>query len=166
MAELTNEQKQKVTQWAAEGLSLSDIQKRITSELEISMTYMDVRLLVLDLKVAIKDKPAPQKPKPAAKPAADSRLDDEADDEQSIADDAAGAMGTGGNVSVTVDRIMKPGTIVSGTVCFSDGVTASWSLDQMGRLVLNAGRPHYSPPPQDIPAFQTELKNVLSQKGF
>ena len=41
-------------QWAEEGAGLSDIQKRLRGELDLNVTYMDTRLLVLDLGIEIK----------------------------------------------------------------------------------------------------------------
>jgi hypothetical protein len=67
---------------------------------------------------------------------------------------------------IELDRVMKPGSLVSGTVRFSDGVQASWALDQFGRLSLDAGRPDYRPSPDDIRSFQTELKRTLERRGF
>ncbi len=61
MSALTTEQKQRVTAWVNDGLSLSDVQKRITADLGIHMTYMDVRFLVDDLNLALKEK-EPAKP--------------------------------------------------------------------------------------------------------
>src|SRR6266550_2490270 len=60
---LDEAQRKKVVEWIGEGLKLSDIQTRLASELGVTMTYMDVRLLVDDLKLTPKDveraKPAP-----------------------------------------------------------------------------------------------------------
>ena len=47
--ELTDTQKQAVAKWADEGLGLSEIQKNLRTEFDISMTYMDVRFLVYSL---------------------------------------------------------------------------------------------------------------------
>jgi hypothetical protein len=52
---LDDAQRQKVTEWIAQGLKLSDIQTRLASELGIRMTYMEARLLVDDLKLTPKD---------------------------------------------------------------------------------------------------------------
>src|SRR5665647_216160 len=52
---LDEAQRKKVAAWVAEGLKLSEIQTRIVSELDIRMTYMDVRFLVDDLKLTPKD---------------------------------------------------------------------------------------------------------------
>jgi hypothetical protein len=71
-----------------------------------------------------------------------------------------------GGVAVTLDRIVKPGSVVSGTVRFSDGVSASWMLDQLGRLAIDAGKPNYRPSPEDVQAFQIELRNLLQSRGI
>src|SRR5947207_9951079 len=52
---LDEAQKKTVSGWIAEGLKLSDIQKRMASELGLTATYMEVRLLVDDLKLTPKD---------------------------------------------------------------------------------------------------------------
>ncbi len=49
MATLTKEQEQAVAQWAAEGASLNDIQARLNSEFHVNLTYLDARLLVIEL---------------------------------------------------------------------------------------------------------------------
>ncbi|GBL27890.1 hypothetical protein EMGBS8_18380 [Verrucomicrobiota bacterium] len=43
MAKLTPAQISKVSQWVADGSTLSVIQGRLSSELGISMTFLDVR---------------------------------------------------------------------------------------------------------------------------
>ena len=52
---LDDEQRKKVAEWIAQGLKLSEIQNRLGSELGLQLTYMDVRLLVDDLKLTPKD---------------------------------------------------------------------------------------------------------------
>lgn len=147
--ELNDVQKQAVAEWVAEGLNLSDIQKKINAEFNVSMTYMDVRFLVIDIGAEVKDKP---EPKPAKKDG-DKPLPDSS--EQLVS-----------GLSVDVDAITQPGAIVSGTVVFSDGVKASWLLDQSGRLALDAGQPGYKPSEDDLQAFQQELRTALKKKGF
>ncbi|MDR2673422.1 MAG: hypothetical protein LBC18_00745 [Opitutaceae bacterium] len=63
---LTPEQKNAVASWVAAGDSLSDVQKKLTAQFKISMTYMDVRFLVDDLGLTLKDAAPP--PAPAAPP--------------------------------------------------------------------------------------------------
>jgi hypothetical protein len=75
---------------------------------------------------------------------------------------AAGA----GNVTLTIDQLAIPGTMVSGKATFSDGKTAGWYLDQFGRLGLRAPEPGYQPPAADIPVFQRELQRLLQKQGY
>ena len=56
MARLTPEQISKVSAWVAEGATLSQIQERLSTQLEVPMTYMDVRFLVDDLNLALVEK--------------------------------------------------------------------------------------------------------------
>lgn len=56
---LTPEQQQAVSSWVAAGDNLSTIQKKLHDEFQVSMTYRDVRFLVDDLNLALKD-PAPK----------------------------------------------------------------------------------------------------------
>ena len=71
-----------------------------------------------------------------------------------------------GGVSVDVDRIMRPGALVSGSVVFSDGVKATWALDQMGRLALGGTDKTYRPSAQDIQEFQTTIARELQKRGY
>ncbi len=56
---LTPEQKQAVTSWIAAGDNLSAVQKKLTEQFKLSLTYRDVRFLVDDLNLELKD-PAPK----------------------------------------------------------------------------------------------------------
>jgi hypothetical protein len=69
-------------------------------------------------------------------------------------------------VSVSVDQIARPGAMVSGKVTFSDGQTADWFLDQMGRLGLAPAQKGYKPPAGDVEDFQIALQNELQKLGF
>ena len=169
--QLTDEQKQRVAEWVRGGAGLSDVQKRLSEEFKLSLTYMDVRFLVLDLGLTLKDKAAPKAPPPPVAPPpapADGLPGDDADlPPDPFADEAAGDAGApGGAVRVDLDRIMKPGAIVSGSVTFSDGVSTTWSLDQYGRLALVPPRPGYQPSPADVQSFQMELRRLLERRGF
>jgi hypothetical protein len=77
---LTPEQKQTVASWVAAGDNLSAVQKKLSEQFKLSLTYRDVRFLVDDLNLELKDaaprvdtsdvsKGAPPKP-PVASPAA------------------------------------------------------------------------------------------------
>lgn len=151
---LTDEQKNAIAGWIEGGASLSDVQKRIRDEFGIGLTYLDTRLLVDDLKVNFKD-PEPE-PKPQAADSPDGDME---------AQPPASEPGTG-KVQVTIDQITKPSALISGRVTFSDGQTAAWYLDQMGRLGLDPDTVGYRPSEQDILAFQVELQRVARSQGY
>src|SRR5262249_13224665 len=121
---LDEAQRKKVAVWIADGLKLSEIQNRLASELGVRMTYMDVRLLVDDLKLTPKDielpKPAvsPLPPPAAATGAAAKRPGDLSAAKPSKPNEPAPVAG---KVSLSVDQIARPGAVVSGWVLFSDG---------------------------------------------
>ena len=159
--ELTEAQKQSVRQWAQDGCGLSEIQKRMASEFGMSPTYMDVRFLVIELGLEIKERPGKATVAAELKAAPDTG---EAPDGGGPLQDRPAPAGAG--VTVDVDRVMKPGSLVSGTVTFSDGVAGTWMLDQFGRLAISTSRPGYKPNPQDVQAFQAELRSLLEARGF
>ena len=160
---LTPEQQQAVAGWVSAGDNLSEIQKKLSEQFKISMTYRDVRFLVDDLNLALKDA-APKvdtsdvsksTPAPQAAPdrGAKKGLLDKAKEKLGLAkEDSHGTPSAeeplgddvdeqledlppaGANVSVSVDKVtLIPGAVASGTVTFSDGVTGKWIVDQYGR---------------------------------
>ena len=155
MARLTPEQISKVSAWVAEGATLSQIQERLSSQLDVSMTYMDVRFLVDDLNLALVEKEEPKKPEEAAAEAAPTEA-------VAPAPTAQGA----GVVTVEVDTIAQPHAMVSGHVTFSDGEKADWYIDHQGRPGMAARTPGYRPTPQDITDFQVKLDAALRQAGY
>jgi len=58
---LTPEQKQTVSSWVAAGDNLSTVQKKLSEHFQLSLTYMDVRFLVDDLGLELKNA-APKTP--------------------------------------------------------------------------------------------------------
>jgi hypothetical protein len=159
---LDEAQKKRVATWIAEGLKLSEIQQRLVSELGINLTYMEVRFLVDDLKLTPKDVEPPKTAQlPPAPPSPASPVSG-----QPANPPPASAPGKPGQVSVTVDEIARPGTVASGRVTFSDGNSAEWYLDEMGRLGLMPQQQGYRPSPADVQTFQRELQNELSRLGL
>jgi hypothetical protein len=165
--ELTAEQKETISQWVADGAAIADVQKRLNEEFEFALTYMEARFLIDDLDLNLKDSeivfdntdlgtgvaatdshPPPQEPQTGPADALDLE-----------------PVGTG-SVSIEVDTICRPGMVVSGSVIFSDGVKATWALDQMGRLALDPGQSGYQPSAEDIENFQKKLSKQLQKKGF
>jgi len=72
----------------------------------------------------------------------------------------------GGKVSVTVDQITRPGSIVSGKVTFSDGQLAEWYLDQTGRLGVVPKQLGYKPSAADVQDFQLALQQEVAKLGY
>jgi hypothetical protein len=144
---LTDDQKAAISKWIEQGASLSDIQKRLKEEFQISLTYLETRLLADDLKLSLKEPERQNEPPPL--PAAEKT-----------------PPSATGKVSVTIDQITRPGAMVSGRTTFSDGQTAEWYLDQAGRLGLNPSTPGYRPSQQDVMDFQIELEKLARNQGL
>jgi len=154
---LTDAQKEAVRGWITAGMKLSEIQDRLATEFNIRMTYMEVRLLVDDLKVMPKDPeppPAPPKPTPDANAPAAS------------GGDSATKSTALGKVTVKFDQVTMPGAVVSGSVTFSDGQAAQWYLTETGQLGLAPRQKGYRPSAADVQAFQQELSRALEQYGL
>jgi hypothetical protein len=173
---LTPEQSATVATWIAAGDNLSAVQKKLREQFQISMTYMDVRFLVDDLNLTLKD-PAPKAdtsdvtkakaaPSAAKVPAPGDAAEPAAGDDDLLEDDA---LPPGpGSVTVDVDGVtLLPGAICSGSVTFSDGVTGKWMVDQTGRPGFTSiSQPGYRPSPEDAQVFMRELDAALQKKGL
>ena len=149
------------------------------------MTYRDVRFLVDDLNLELKD-PAPKvdasdvsktpppvakAPGPSAQPAgiADAAAESPADAEAELADDGLEDLPPGASsVTVEVDKVtLIPGALAAGTVTFSDGVTGKWVIDQQYRPgFTEISQPGYRPTPADSQAFMQQLSAQLQKRGF
>ncbi len=133
-----------------QGVSLSDVQKLLASELGIRMTYLDLRLLAADLEVNWQKQ---EKPK--------------SDDEMDISKiPAEPAEGEGPRTKVTVSKLARPGMALSGDVEFLSGAKGEWFLDSYGRLGFNAAEGSSQPTEDDLHDFQVELQSKLSGGGY
>lgn len=190
---LTPEQTQAVTSWVAAGDNLSAIQKKLADEFKVSMTYRDVRFLVDDLNLALKDAApkvdasdvskaaAPEQPaaEPAGAPGRKGFFDKAkeklglAREEEAPAEEFEEALpedvpAGASNVRIAVDKVtLLPGAVASGTVTFSDGVTGKWVIDQYGRPgFTEISKPGYRPSAADAQAFMQELTQALQKRGY
>ena len=95
------------------------------------------------------------KDEPAAEDLEEAGLEDE-------------ALPAGGGVKVEIDKVtLIPGALASGSVAFSDGVSAKWIIDQMGRPgFTEVSQPGYRPSPEDGQAFMQELSMQLQRRGY
>ena len=189
---LSPEQSSAVSSWIATGDSLSAVQRKLRDQYGVSLTLMEVRFLVDDLNLQLKD-PAPKvnasdvtqaAPAPSAPPSRSPAAPDaagsapELEDEEAYAEEAPPADGAippedelpGGASSVTIDVdkvTLHPGALASGSVTFSDGVTAKWIIDNYGRPgFTEVSQPGYRPKPADAQAFMQQLSAELQKRGF
>ncbi len=153
---LTDLQKKQVAAWVGEGLSLAQIQTKIAEDFGVSMTYMDVRFLVDDLNLDLRDA-AEETPAPAA--------DVPAEVASAGVPAAPDAVPAAGGVSVSLDAVQAPGVLASGDVTFSDGVRGKWFYDSRG-LGLEGFPEGYRPPQADVPEFQKKLVAELRKQGL
>jgi hypothetical protein len=161
---LDEAQRQRVTAWILQGAKLSEIQTRLAEEFGLRLTYVEVRLLVDDLKLTPKD---PEPPKGVAQiGAAPATGASPPSAGKKAAPAPAAPPPPTGKVSVTVDELVRPGAVVSGKVTFSDGQQADWYLDQTGRLGVVPRQQGYKPSAADVQQFQAALQNELARMGF
>ena len=140
---LTPDQKEALKQWAAEGATMSDLQRRLKEDFGHTLTYMDTRFLILDLGIELVEEPKTE-PKEEEKPAPVAT----------------------GVVTVTMDTLTLPGALVSGKVSFSDGETAIWMLVDRGRPGLDPDTPGSRPSQVDILEFQKQLRDLIQKSGL
>jgi hypothetical protein len=151
---LDETQRKQVAAWIEEGLKIADLQKRMEAQWGLRQTYLEVRLMVDDLKLTPKNPaPLPPPPKIAATPAAKT------------GDDLPPRDAPASKVRLTLDQITRAGAMVSGKVKFSDGKSADWYLDQMGRLGLAPAEKGYKPSAADLQDFQVALQEELARLG-
>ena len=144
-----NQVKQLLAQLLAEGVSLSDAQTKINSELGIALTYMDIRIIASTLDVDWKKSdPHPVK----------SEEDAPAEEK---AGEAAENQDEAGKTVVEISKLVRPGMALSGSVKFASGSKADWYLDRTGRLGLEnlVGE---QPTQEDIQLFQMELERAVT----
>lgn len=154
---LTDDQRSAVRRWIDEGRKLAEIQNQLGKDFGIRLTYMEVRLLVDDLKLVPKDAERPKATPLANVPPADAPAPNVPDSAQAPAQSG---------VSLEVDQIARAGALVSGDVTFSDGKKAKWYLDQMGRLGMVPPEKGYRPPESDLVEFQAALDRELARLGY
>ena len=164
--EIDPEHRQAVAEWIEDGLSLAEVQRKLSEDFKISMTYMDVRFLVDDLELSLKDPDSGD----SEKRGGGGGLEPSHAPKPPVG--AGGSVGAreqsplSSSVRVEVDKLVKPGVMVSGSAVFSDGERAEWFVDQLGRLGFNPKTKGYRPGPEDLEAFQVQLQGALQEKGF
>jgi len=143
----TEERKIIVRELLAKGQTLSQIQDYLSKEKGDSITYMELRLLLSempDAKLPEKEFPKTVIPPPSSPVATSTEK-------------------PAGKVSISVDQMPAPGSMLSGYARFSSGAKAHWFLDETGRLGLEPELGSGKPTQADMQEFSTELKRLLQQ---
>jgi hypothetical protein len=151
---MTNEERKPIIkELLAKGQTLSQIQDYLRNEKGDSITYMELRLLLSEMPdTKLPEKEPPKTPVIAA---------------ESVPAKKEEAAGTpkGGKLSISVDQMPQPGSMLSGYARFSSGAKAHWYLDEMGRLGLQPELGSEKPTQADMQEFSTELRKMLQQAG-
>lgn len=153
---LTEDQITTIKSWVDEGAQLPDIQKKMESEFDHLLTYMDTRFMVLDLGLELKST-EPDEPEAEADGEGLTETKELTDEDIEVLPHESSAA----DVRVTVDEIARPGVMASGRVTFTDGQSGMWYVDEMGRLGVDPDTEGYRPTEPDILAFQKELQRVV-----
>jgi hypothetical protein len=151
-SDLSKDQIEIIKGWVAEGAQMADVQKRLKNDFGFNVTYMDTRFLSLDLELDFQVEEEESEhlaPDDSESPPVSGEVD--LDPNQPA----------GGGVSATLDQVARPGSMVSGTVTFSDGMKGLWLIDEMGRPSIDPDQPGYQPSEADLVSFQEELKGLL-----
>ena len=163
---LSEDQVLLISQWAANGAQLTDIQKRLEDEMEFRLSYMDTRFLILDLGVEIRNLAQEQAETEQSEQDEVAKSESDAKNGEELTEDDIEVLppSAGGNVKVSVDDIARPGLMASGRVTFAGGQGGMWYVDEMGRLGIDPEVEGYQPSEADVMAFQREFQVVMDAR--
>ena len=155
--DITESQKVRIADWVKQGETIAIIQRKLREEMELSLTYMDVRFLVDDLNLVYSE----------SEDSCEMNEESAVNVEEIQASDTIEEPELVSGVKVNVDPVTPPGALVCGTVNFSDGKQLAWQLSAAGQLGLVPGDdPDYRPNPEDLQEFQSQLQQVLQKHGY
>ena len=162
---LDDAQKQQVIAWLQQGATLAQLQNLLETTFGLRLTYRDVKFLVSDLNIL------PQDAEPATPTDLTGGAPKAVEAPRAPANSGAWKPETApqhpdNRVRISVDQLTRAGAVVSGNVTFTDGKSAAWSIDQMGRLGIAAQDKGYRPSPRDVQEFQMLLEQELARHGF
>lgn len=159
---MTNEERKSIVgQLLAKGQTLSQIQDYLHKEKNDPITYMDLRLLLSEMP----DAKLPEKEVAKTVLPTDSAATKGAAPKDLATSTEANEPAAGGRLSISVDQMPAPGSMLSGYARFSSGAKAHWFLDEMGRLGLEPELGTGKPTQADMQEFSTELRRMLQQAG-
>lgn len=163
---LSDEQISQIQSWADGGDVLSDIQMKLNAEFEIKTTYLETRFLLEDLKIDLLPTPEPKKEEEdVPEEVTEEAASEDAGSDAPVPVPAPAPTGDE-SATVTIDKVLRPGALVSGRVVFNGGEAAAWWLDQMGQLGFEPDTAGFKPTDAQAMAFQKELQVAVQQSGI
>lgn len=153
--DFSDEQIAMIQSWADEGDGLSEIQKKLDSEMEVKVTYLELRFLIDDLGVKI----------PEIQPEVEDEDETVSEDDDTDSEEEVEKVASGDDAVVSISALQRPGALISGTVAFAGGESAEWWLDQMGQLGMNPKNEDFRPSEAQMISFQKELQRTVQEKG-
>ncbi|HVM61935.1 MAG TPA: hypothetical protein VMV72_13820 [Verrucomicrobiae bacterium] len=163
---MTNEERKPIVAGLlAKGQTLSQIQDFLHREKNDPITYMELRLLLSempDAKLPEKEVRKTVLPSAAVPPAGASA---KATSRDAPPSSSARETPTAARLSISVDQVPAPGSMLSGYARFSSGAKGHWFLDEMGRLGIEPELGSGKPTQADMQEFSNELRRLLQQTG-
>jgi len=134
----------------SENQSLSEIQKELENDHQLSMTYMELRMLVADLEDVEWSKP-------------EAPVDLGAED--TTQEVPAEAVELKDEIELNISSIVRPGCVLSGDVTFRSGIKADWYVDQFGRMGMDP-KGEQTPTESELMEFQEALQKQVARRGL
>jgi len=159
MSDLSEGQIQEIKTWVSEGAQMADVQKRLKDDFDLNATYMDTRFLALDLGLDFIKEEEDEEVE-VEQPLGEEVQNEASPAEVEVLPPSEGAP----SVSVGLDQIAIPGSMVSGSVTFSDGEKGNWMIDAEGRPAIDPETPDYRPCPEDLVDFQAKLQKIFENQ--
>lgn len=161
VSDLSKEQIQEIKDWVEGGAQMADLQKRLKEDFDLNATYMDTRFLALDLDLDFHKEEEAEEELAEDIVAEDIVAEDSGNGEPPAGVEVIPPSGSEPAVSVGIDQIAIPGSMVSGTVTFSDGEKGTWMIDVDGRPSIDPETDDYRPNQEDLVDFQAKLQHIF-----
>lgn len=123
-----------------EDLTLNEIHKILSTQHDVKITFMELRLLSSEIDDMDWSKFDPK---------AEESEEDETPREPLV---------PVSETEIEISKIQRPGAMVSGSVTFRSGMKGEWYVDTMGQLGLNMANDDDQPSEEDMQDFQTQLQ--------
>ena len=163
---MTNDERKRIVgELLTKGQTLSQIQDFLHKEKNDPITYMELRLLLSEMPDAKLPEKEVRKTVLPASTISPAGAGAKAAPKDGTPPPSARETTTGGRLSISVDQMPAPGSMLSGYARFSSGAKAHWFLDEMGRLGIEPELGTGKPTQADMQEFSNELRRLLQQTG-